>query len=1256
MLTRREIDRMHKRGKLTTAWTLVLALVFALFVAGCSDDDKSSNTEQGLSHAQGTGTVTGLVVDTNGNPLSGVSVYMLDKSTTTNAGGIYTFKKVPVSTVHGADQQFPAKGSQVDACPECQKLLITVAAPSGYLGATVAAYPYAQFDGSNDYTAASGDKAGEKAFTGDVTEGNNKVVTFVDGFAVQAQCAVLPKLGATVSGTLRDCETGKPLENVQVNLDFYASVCGSKYFCGEDGQCTFSDGIVYASPNYVTFTNSDGKFTFTNLPFDSYLDLLVPNYEEDDSGRFEMNGHTVQNLQLITDGVLIINEDENKGGFLDGPGGLGGSVDDTDYDYPAWDVETVDVNNPLGTIYACEVRDEGDVYPPLVVKVNGVYTVMQGSEDNCSVCDGYMGSLEEGVDQTFEVVFSECLQDKIDSSSVIVRDCTAGAYVDVASASLNADGTIMTVTLVAPIPAGHEFTMFLETDDFKDLAGNHLYDPGSSLLDIRYDEGNIGSAAWADYFALCLHAFKEANLDPDPVTDLVQLGNDCDPANEGIWYDSGDFPDLFANSAAFNDILAGNNSINQLNFQANPTGGGVYGTAELLDHRASWVDDPGQGCGGLDLSDLVNNNLDIMDIETARVRFSFGNASYYTLTGPGTCTLKKGTGSCANITAGPTVEAVFFAASPGDKVTVTPYDDFNFAGVKTTLTLIDNVVPTTALQKAYGNTCFDSDGCCVRVSGGQDFAPDYGDGAELSGDNPADVPGGIPLFPVTPRLLIDQALAPGYDHPGGIFNLYTLNSPDDDNDDDLSPAGIMDNTDHPSTSIDDTGTDDGVWWDYDGYWRTPGDPSDNGHDPVYDATAFAAWTAQGISRVVGVGFTENLGPLLGDPLYTGSVALSGFAVLNDVPVDDGGLSPDPDTEDLVIMTVPEVLDLANLDHGAVLDFTDVVQDLQGNIARECAGAQVQICDLMPPFVTRAWLDQTGITIEFNEDVDLDTTTSIEIVDPNGVESEDDIPLTNATQPTTNSIFIPIDDVTMALSVAPSQYFSPDFAYPEAAYDSEGGSGDLEHAIIDTQYIADLHGNTWAQWEDGSDCILGGQILVPSFAAVDLIGPFDTDEQFTIPTLECGTTFGTITYFVHYTHPIDWAATFANGVTNRTEAAAYLNANLLSGPTGSGSSWIRSHVFLPFNTDFTFASVSTVTLPDEQSIQFTITNLFNGGLFTPTALTVVGNADCQDGNGGSAFPGDCGTTPGTNDTLIISALTGESTGIPPEGVIGSCPFI
>lgn len=266
---------MFQKSKLSTAVKFAIGATMIASLSGClvegsTSVTKTSGTFERVSNPRGT--VVGLVQDTNGNPLRGVKVYLAGMSKSTDTGGNYRFNNVPVTNAVGSTDTGH------------NPLSITIAAPEGYLGATVTVEPVAQH-------TANGDNGGGSV---------NPVSVFVDGFIAQAGTAVLPALDADVTGILRNNTTEEPIGNQEISLDFE--------WVMSTNQQQAHDGVTatYATYNYTTTTASDGSFAFANIPNDAEMRIVVGNYEVDS---VQYNGASVGGASSFEtkDEVAVVN-------------------------------------------------------------------------------------------------------------------------------------------------------------------------------------------------------------------------------------------------------------------------------------------------------------------------------------------------------------------------------------------------------------------------------------------------------------------------------------------------------------------------------------------------------------------------------------------------------------------------------------------------------------------------------------------------------------------------------------------------------------------------------------------------------------------------------------------------------------------------------------------------------------------------------------------------------------------------------------
>jgi hypothetical protein len=240
------MNKLISKSLVSVATATILVAGFA----GCGDTTSQNSSSSAQQEKQAiTGTVVGLVQDTNGQPLVGATVSLAGQTATTDATGSYIFNEVVVSNVAGAD-----------APTNNRALIVSVSAGTDYLGGTVLVTPEAQIDDAESGNVAS---AGS----------TNGTESFFSGFTAQAQTAVLPKLDATVTGYLEHNVTEENLAGVEVALDF-TNVNGT----GISQAISGNAAISYAVKPYTAVTDENGKFTLSGLPNDANFNFVVGNY------------------------------------------------------------------------------------------------------------------------------------------------------------------------------------------------------------------------------------------------------------------------------------------------------------------------------------------------------------------------------------------------------------------------------------------------------------------------------------------------------------------------------------------------------------------------------------------------------------------------------------------------------------------------------------------------------------------------------------------------------------------------------------------------------------------------------------------------------------------------------------------------------------------------------------------------------------------------------------------------------------------
>ena len=733
---------LFKKAKLATAMALITSTTLLTACGGQEDQSDSVSNSDSRSTTTSTsetgnnaervnsptGTVMGTVVDTNGNPVVGATVYAGKQSAITTEGGTYQLSNVPVTGLEITDKGL-AFGGQVR---------LTIVPPTGFLGAIVTVAPTAVIDnGRSDQGTSEETGAGSTNY-------------FIDGFTAVAGHAVLPAigdLGATITGVLRDNETGAPIANQSINLEL-KDVNGSAHT--GDG-----DAISYTSVSYPATTDASGQFTIVGAPNDSDLTFIV-------------GGHTVTEVDAndyLNTGVITNDE-----------------------------VEAIHVGN----VYARIITNE-DNKPPFVTAIGEVAT------------NSARGKLHDDTDKVLTLHFSEPLQtDMVDTNSVRIYDLDANGYITV-NAEVASDGRSMTLTASTDFNAGAKLDLYLLKVDFQDQANNQLAEDqqATNVNAIAYDASHVNGNA--DYLKLQVEVFRELNTDAAIVTNVSQATQDDSPQRLASYFDqaSSAFADVDMvqvsngvqqlNSQDNDDNANGIDSKERLAtlVQALDYAGQIDGSSVLLN------DDGTPITGNLGL----NSNF---AVDVARVSFTPSNASAYyywterngqaisaanlvidissspdaqtTQVSPTEGVIVPKAGSTLADFQNTNIAFTLYQAAPGDVVFIQSMDDFGNQGSTTSITLKDNVPATTILQAAYGELDLPSSSTI--------FGEQYGNGGELANPD-AQAVIGSPLLNITAGMLADHSDVT--DSTPSLDALYDGNVKDDNNSPYL-PTGIYDAT------------------------------------------------------------------------------------------------------------------------------------------------------------------------------------------------------------------------------------------------------------------------------------------------------------------------------------------------------------------------------------------------------------------------------------------------------------------------------
>lgn len=220
--------------RMITVWFVFFVALSAigLFVSGCSKSNPA-----GPSSGTVTGTITGTVTDVStGNPIDSASVILGSSYTTTNSKGSYSFSKAPTGadTVTVIASGFVSQTKAVKVSSSGSEILNfsmqpTTTSLSGTVTDSVTNTPIAGATvtiGSQSTTTSS---AGSYSFSG-ISAGSYTIAVSANGYvsstkkiqisAGQPQIVnfSLQPTGTTVSGTITDATTNKPIPSAIVKL------------------------------------------------------------------------------------------------------------------------------------------------------------------------------------------------------------------------------------------------------------------------------------------------------------------------------------------------------------------------------------------------------------------------------------------------------------------------------------------------------------------------------------------------------------------------------------------------------------------------------------------------------------------------------------------------------------------------------------------------------------------------------------------------------------------------------------------------------------------------------------------------------------------------------------------------------------------------------------------------------------------------------------------------------------------------------
>lgn len=669
------------KNKLSIAIAIAVATSSVLLV-GCNESTTVTEDSSRIEVTEAntlTSYVRGIVQDTNGNPVVDAQVSIGGIDTTTDSAGAYVLNEVPVTGVEDADGIYRATSLQISIKPS-----------NSYLSATVSVTPSA----STIITEVVSEDASDQ---NENQQDSLLSVIIFDGMSISAGTTVIPAIGATVTGVLRDSVTGIAIANTVVALE----VIEVNGIAQQQAQNTTAPQTSYGTMTYQAATDDMGNFMFENLPEDTDFDIIVEGYQ----------------AGINTGGI--------NGGNLGNPG---------NGDFATTPEVAVQY---IGDIDATPISSNDDV-SPFVASVNGV--VEQGVN---------RGMLNDGIDGTQGIVinFSEPLMANVSVDSVFVVDTSLNMLIDVAAVALSADGLTLTVTTGSAITQGSEFEIGLNVADFEDGAGNNIdLAPGNfnGLTTPGYTSNT--QAGGLSLHSLALQTYKQPVISSSALT-VTQVFEDTTAIEHTV---------LRALSNTFIDVDNATTGIQQLNSTDDDDNNSIQDTADRIKSLASQtVANSGIGTNPAVVEvDQARVSFDVTTatVYTVTVEDMNSNDQVVMLNpiddvvlsnnGSDSVTLKLDADFSAS-----SIALILDGVSPSDEVTITPMTDFDtpITASAGTVVLLDKVAATPVIQNSYGQG--------LKTAGVADSS--YGDGGELSMLDSSAV--GAPFLNITPRLIVPQA-------------------------------------------------------------------------------------------------------------------------------------------------------------------------------------------------------------------------------------------------------------------------------------------------------------------------------------------------------------------------------------------------------------------------------------------------------------------------------------------------------------------
>tara|TARA_R110002167_G_scaffold6201_1_gene28362 strand:- start:2046 stop:5636 length:3591 start_codon:yes stop_codon:yes gene_type:complete len=1075
---------------------VALAVVLSLGLAACGDSEgDAGSTSVSQTDASGagseavnkaTGSIQGVVLDTNGAPVVGATVTVAGKTATTDTSGSYLFDDVQVTNVAGAD-------ANTGHAP----FVIVIQAPEGYAStATVNVTPNAQIDAANATTTAI------------------PLTTFVDGFLAQAGTAILPEKNSVIEGWIRNVDTGEAIVGAVLSLDFTG--LSSTVVSG-------GANIALSGDLLTTTTGADGSYRFEGTYNDSVYNLSIQDYNftstSSTSNTADVAAVEAYSQAASTTSTTITTNNKVKAGttpvvtvaggtftdfiIVDGvitsddgsdilTGGefvsvsythevttttSGSTSSQTSSSTPATTAEGVEIN--MGTQNVRMITSSDTISP----YVSNIVGWIKTSVSNYAV-------LNDGVNEVFVIEFSEPLDAAaFNADDVIITDGSS-TQLAAASVELADDGRSVTVTMGAAQEPGQKISVFMPWQDTTDVAGNYVSVTANDSMDVDFD--SKVSASKTAFLRVNMCVFKDAILDPSGF--------------EAVQY----FDRNTTEDAGSEDLTAYSNAFLDNHDEVTDTAAGAADT----DLRQLNGDDTDTATLALALAQGVDATVASTDTDHAAVVVTKGEAASYSWS------------NATSVTDTDYGSRVWFdGVESGDTVKFSYNNDLGLSSGSVTVTLVDAIKPTTSLQENYAlatdansNTIYTSTGGIVTDGG----LLNAGGGGEVTEIGVAATVGN-PIIFVQPRHLTPTIASTNVASTVEAieFDALTENVVSRSATTTETPQVMNDS----GAGADQPIYDDAAW----AAW-----------------TAAERENSMGFGFIEDIALVTGTAPVY----VGTNATITNYSALNDVTKDiDGNTHTAGMSKDLVRAEVSDMVALANENHGKTVSFTGAIQDAFANIADADSRATVVFNDAMPPMVTNAQYNGNDFVVVFNEAIGSDTALNGQaiIIEDLVTNTPTSITLsTSATGTAVGAFTVSADRKTLTVQTGTqSSNVASSFksgTANEFEWDEIGSATLEKHAALNWDAIPDAKGNQWAFFD--ADTVTGTprfEVEAPRFYIFDNVGAFTYSVATAgyLDTNASGDDNGVVTYTITFSHPIELAT--SNAFTDA------INANLTGTP-------------------------------------------------------------------------------------------------------------